>query len=156
MLEATAHDSQGFTALAKRNCSIAPVAFCIGTGALVATAVLIATAWAVAGAWLVLPFAGLEGLALVAAVVCLGRHAGDFERICLTGDRLVVEVQELKALRRYEFNPAWVRIVVSDEGRGRLAVRYHGRELQIGRHLAEGERRRLVQELLSRLPSARA
>lgn len=156
MLEATAHESQEFTALTRRNCSLAPVPLCVGAGFVAGLVLAIASGWALVGAWLVLPFAGLEALALAAAVVCHGRRVGDFERIRLSGSSLLVEVGERGAVRRYEFNAAWVRLVARDEGRGRTVLRYRGRELEIGRHLGEGERRKLVRELLRRLPSAQA
>lgn len=155
MLEATTDESREFIALARRNCSIAPIPLCIGTALIAAVSLAIAAAWAAAGAWLILPFAGLEAVALGVALVSYGRRVGDYERIRLSGERLVVEVRDGDELHRHEFDPAWVRIVMSRGGRGRVAVGYHGREVEIGRQLAEGERQRLVRELRRRLPSAR-
>lgn len=155
MLEATTDESREFTALARRNCSIAPIPLCLATGLSAAVAVLIAAGWAVAGAWVILPFAGLEAMALGVALVIYARRVGDYERISLIGERLLVEVRDGDELRRHEFNRAWVRIVTGHGGRGRVAVGYHGREVEIGRQLAEGERRRLVQELRRRLLPAR-
>lgn len=147
MLDAQFRGSESFSFLARRNCSIAPLRLCALFLALAGVSLGIAVAWAfIAGAWLVLPFAGIEILALGLALLCYGRRSGDYERISLNGGILVVEVCELGQVRRYEFNPLWVRVVTGGPD-VRLALRSHGHELEIGRHLDAAARRRLGAEL---------
>lgn len=156
MLEVTARESREFSALVKRNRAVAPYALFVLSGLAACVALGIALGWAVAGAWMVVPFAGLESVALLAAVWVFSRHAGDFELISLDGDRLLVEIGIAGTVARFEFNAAWVRIVALEGQRDRVAVRYGGRDVEIGRHLLEGERRWLVRELTRRLPWARS
>lgn len=132
----TAASESDFNLTFRRNCSISPAAllWILATMMLVSLGVGIAFAWL--GAWMILPFAGLEMLALTAAFYVNGRHAGDYERIRIAGGRLVVDVRDAERSARHEFNPAWVRLVGRTLGRDyRLLLRSHGRELEIGRHL---------------------
>jgi uncharacterized membrane protein len=71
----------GFSLTLKRNCSISPAGLACVFGMLAVVALAIAIAFAALGAWLILPFAGLEVLLLVAAFVQQARHATDYERI---------------------------------------------------------------------------
>jgi len=148
MLDAQSGRSAGFSVLAKRNCSIAPASMCALFLALGGVSLAIAAAWGlIAGAWLVLPFAGLEVGALALAFVWHARRVGDFERISLQDGLLVVEICERSLVVRHEFNPHWARLVVSQGSGVRLALRSHGRELEIGRHLGTEERQRLAADL---------
>jgi len=120
----------------KRNCSISPrhllcvlaLAACVSLG--------IAVGWAYFGAWPVLPFAGVEILALATAFYLNGRHAADYERVTLVEGRLLVEASNAGRVQRHEFNPRWLRL---DERRFgcelHLLLRSRGNELEIGRHL---------------------
>src|SRR5438270_13892551 len=70
--------------LLRRNCSMTPgqlVAFYVS---LCAWSLAIAGAFWWRGATLVMPFAGIELLAVAAALVVYARHAGDRERVVLT------------------------------------------------------------------------
>jgi uncharacterized membrane protein len=58
-----------------RNCSISPQGLACVFGLLALATVAIGAAFAAFGAWLVLPFAGLEALALAAAFVAVARRA---------------------------------------------------------------------------------
>lgn len=117
-----------------------------------ALSALIASAWAAMGAWWVIPFAGLEMTALGLAFIAYGRRVGDFERILLNDDRLLVEVCERARVRRYEFVPAWARVEMRRTGmRSEVIVRSHDREVAVGRYLDEGGREKLARELAVRL-----
>jgi uncharacterized membrane protein len=148
-----APDDGGFALTSRRNCSISP-----GTllALIVFTALLnlgIGAAFAALGLWLVLPFVGIEAAALLIAFYVVCRHAGDYERIALADGRLRLEVREAEAVRTYELNPLWVKIVVGPgKRRGvRLALRSHGREIEIGRHLDDAGRMRFAALLRERL-----
>jgi uncharacterized membrane protein len=138
----------------RRNCSIAPRGLWWLLGATAAVSIGIGAGFAVFGAWVILPFAGLEMAALGAAFYCVSRHAGDYERFVEEQGALKVEIRDAEDIRTYEFNPHWARLVL--RGRGwshRLALRSHGRELEIGRHLPEAGRLALATRLGQRLSS---
>jgi uncharacterized membrane protein len=136
----------------KRNCSISPSAL---LGLLFVTACIsfaIGIGFAQFGAWPVLPFVGVEIAALAAAFYVNGRHAGDYERIALDGGMLVVEVRDADRTEALRLNPAWVRLVARRARREvRLALRSHGREIEIGRHLDGAGREALAAALAGRI-----
>jgi uncharacterized membrane protein len=144
-----------FSLTVKRNCSISPQALA-GLLALVAgVSFAIGVGFALYGAWPILPFVGLEVAALAAAFYVTGRHAGDYERIAFADGALVVAVRDGERAEEHRFNPHWVRLVASGARGGlRLALRSHGKELEIGRHLDASGRERLAAALRERLAAA--
>jgi uncharacterized membrane protein len=102
------------------------------------------------GAWPIMPFAGAEMLALYLAFRYIDRHAADYERVAVAGDRLEIEVLDGGRVNRFDCNRYWAQVVCAGDG-SRLALRSQGRELEIGRHLNEQQRlsvaRRLEREL---------
>ena len=64
----------GFSLTLKRNCSISPAGLAGVFAALACVVVAIGAGFAFVGAWLVLPFAGLEVLALGAAFLFRARQ----------------------------------------------------------------------------------
>lgn len=141
----------------KRNCSISPRQLALLLGATAGTSFGIGVGFAAFGAWPILPFVGLETAALVAAFCCVARHAGDYETIEILQGTLKVEIRDAGTVRGYEFNPQWARLIVLDAGRGapRVALRSHGRMLEIGRHLAGQARLALAERLQLQLSSHR-
>jgi uncharacterized membrane protein len=148
----TAASESGLDLVIKRNCSISPrdllwvlaLAACVSLG--------IAVGFACIGAWPVVPFAGIEILALAAAFYVNGRHAADYERIALAGGKLLVEASDAGRLQRHEFNPQWLRIDERRSGRDlRVLLRWRGSELEIGRHLDAERRACLAAQLRSSL-----
>ena len=113
----------------------------------------IAGTFALLGAWMILPFAGLEMLVLFLAFRYVDRHAADFERIAIAGDRVKVELFEAGRMRSHEFNRCWAQVVASPGGE-RLALRSHGREVEIGRHRNDEQRIGLARELGRQLRAA--
>jgi uncharacterized membrane protein len=118
-------------------------------GSLAVFSMLVAAGFAAAGAWLIIPFAGLEIVALGIAARWSLKRAGDFERLALDGDRILVEIREQGLSRQFEFNRCWARLVTGDAGT--VALRSHGREVAIGRFCGEESRQALARELRSRL-----
>ena len=106
---------------------------------------------AVLGAWVGNVFAPLFALvesSAVAIALCVAWRAGDRgERITL--DDASLEVQSLSGRQRASFQPGWVRVRLDegDDGCRRLLLSSHGRELEIGRFLAERERVELLRKL---------
>lgn len=121
-------------------------------GSLAVFSLTVAVVFAALGAWLILPFAGLEAVALYLAYNWIMRHAQDSEQLVIRGDAVTLAVREASHTQRYEFNRVWARLVINQRAQDvRLAVRSHGREVEVGRYLDGGGRQRLARELKSRL-----
>ena len=138
----------GFSVILKRNCSISPAGLACVFGALAAAATAIGAAFAAVGAWLVLPFAGLEVVALAVAYLAYARRAADYERIELAAGRLTVEVADAQRTKHYEMDARGARVWLEDE---RVVLRTAGKELQLGRHLDAERRAELADQLQKRL-----
>lgn len=138
----------GFSLILKRNCSISPAGLAGVFVALAVVVLAIGTGFAIAGAWLVLPFAGLEVLLLVAAYLCYARRAADYERIELESGRLTVEVAEAQTLSRYQMDARRARVCLEEE---RVVLRGAEEELELGRHLDAQRRVEFAAELQKRL-----
>ncbi|HKA39436.1 MAG TPA: DUF2244 domain-containing protein [Burkholderiales bacterium] len=147
-----AHET-GFRRVIRRNNSLS------STGRLVAFALIfivsigIAVAFATFGAWLILPFAGLEMLVLFIAFRYMERHAADYELIEIDGDTVKVEWANGGTLLRGAFNRHWAQVVSNEDG-SRIALRSHGRELEIGRYMNDEQRLDLARALKRRLHAA--
>jgi uncharacterized membrane protein len=144
----TAASESGLDLTLKRNCSISPRNLLYVLASAICVSLGIAIGFALAGAWPVLPFAGIEMLALTAAFYLNGRHAADFERIALAGGMLVVEAGDAGRVRRQEFSLPRLRL---DERRCgadlHLLLCAGSRELEIGRHLDTERRAALAARL---------
>ena len=134
---------------AHRNNSLSASSRLLVFGLLIAVSLGIALAFTLLhGAWPLLPFAAAEMVGLLLAWRHLERHAGDYERIAIEHDRLVVEVRDGRRRRRHEFNRYWAQLITADDGREcRVAIRSHGRQAEVGRHLDAPGRRMLAGEL---------
>ena len=145
----------------KRNCSASPSQLAAVFGSLVAVSFAFGVAFAALGLWMVLPFVGLELVAVAAAFLCYGRHAADVERIELVADKLTVERIEAEQHRRWEFDPVRVRLEVDEQGRGwgatvRVCLASDGEQVEVGRYLLDARRTQLARELRAGLRDARA
>jgi uncharacterized membrane protein len=84
-------------------------------------------------------FALVESVAVASLLGVAWRAGGHGERILL--DESSLEVQRLPGRQRTRFQPYWVRVrLVPGNGRQRLMLRSHGRELEIGAFLGEEEK----------------
>ena len=138
----------GFSLTLKRNCSISPAGLAGVFAALALVVVTIGAGFAIAGAWLVLPFAGLEVLLLVAAYLAYARRAADYERIVLDAGRLTVEVGKAQRIERYEMEARRARVSLEEQ---RVVVRGAREQLELGRHLDAQARVLFAAELQKRL-----
>lgn len=143
----TAGEPARFAFTARRNNSLSSSGRLLAFGLILAVSMGIALAFAlVFGAWMMLPFAGLEMLVLYMAFRHVGRHAADYERISIEGDSLAIEVRDGGLVRRFNMNRQWAQVVWAGDG-SRLALRSHGRELEIGRHMNGEQRLAMGREL---------
>jgi uncharacterized membrane protein len=140
--------------LLRRNCSVTPGQMLGFYGALCAISLLIALAFAWHGATVVLAFAGLELLAVGAALLLFARHAGDRELLTLHRARLRVEQHVGARVHHAEFAAPLLRVEPA-AGQGSLvALTAQGSTLQVGRHLRPERREAFARELRRALRSA--
>jgi uncharacterized membrane protein len=110
------------------------------------------------GAWPVLPFLLMAMFALVGLLQHIERHAGDYERITVNDDRLIVDRRAAEEDEHLEFNSQWVQLVSQDIAPGEtryLALRSHGQEHPLGRNLSDDERATVGRLLRARLNALR-
>ncbi len=103
------------------------------------------------GATLVLPFAGIEILAVGAALFVYARHATDRERVTLEPGRLTVECTIGRRTDVADFAPAWVRIEPEHGDRSLIEVSGQGQRISFGRFVRPELRRALADELRAAL-----
>jgi uncharacterized membrane protein len=143
------HDGAGFTYFRRHASSLDLRLLMFVFGSLTVFLLVIAAGFAMTGAWLIIPFAGLEIAALGTAACMILRRAGDFERLVFRGDRILVEVRERGLARQFEFHRGWARLVTGESGS--VALRSHGRTVEIGRYCCAEGRQALARELRGRL-----
>ncbi|SDG75432.1 DUF2244 domain-containing protein [Paraburkholderia phenazinium] len=131
----------------KRNCSVSPKQFVWFYVSLAVVSLLIAFMLDLIGAWLVLPFTGIELVAVGIAFAIYARHAVDYERIRLFPNRLVIEQVSAEQVTQFEFNPRWVRIEPGATPRDHIKLVSRGQTIMIGQHLAQYRRAQFAGEL---------
>lgn len=110
----------------------------------------LALGFAAFGAWMVLPYSALEMAVLYLAFRWFERHATDWERVSVCGDRVVVERERAGVHTRREFNRYWAQVEVESGGFGRpprLTLRFAGEGVPFGDELAAEERFAVAREL---------
>ena len=137
--------------LLRRNCSMTPAQLIAFYLSLSAWSLAIAGAFWWRGATLVMPFAGIEILAVGAALLVYARHAGDRERVILTPGRLSVECTVGRRTSQVDFVPAWVRVEPAHGDRSLIELSGEGKRIAIGRFVRPELRRALADELRSAL-----
>ncbi|MCB1747216.1 MAG: DUF2244 domain-containing protein [Gammaproteobacteria bacterium] len=107
----------------------------------------------------VLPFSGLEALAVAVAFYVVLRDGERREVIRFDGDQLVIERGTRTVETRYEFNRYWVRVELAGPRSRlhpqRLLIGAHGRKVEIGRFLTDGERESFAGMLINALKKNR-
>ncbi|CAB3788608.1 DUF2244 domain-containing protein [Pararobbsia alpina] len=131
----------------KRNCSVSPRQFFFFYASLCVVSLLVGLTVVLWGAWLVLPFTGLDLLAVGVAFVIYARHAVDYEYIRLCEHRLVIERVSADRVSLFEFNPRWVRVEPGATPRDRITLHSAGQSVMIGQHLAWHRRAQFASEL---------
>lgn len=112
----------------------------------------IAIGFSLLGAWLVLPFVGLEIIALAFAFYYVNSHEDDYESISIVGDILVVERGSRQQISHHELNPYWVKVQRRElpNGELRLCLVSHGKTIEVGRYLTRKQREVLADQLQKR------
>ena len=103
------------------------------------------------GLWLVLPFSGLEMLALGFALYLTSRKVNRKEVITLDQRRTRVEKGVQRIDQSWEFETPWIRLIdepASRPNRSRkLAIGSHGNYVEVGEFLDNSEKDRLAFQL---------
>ncbi len=103
------------------------------------------------GFWLVLPFSGLEMLALGACLYLTSRKVYRQEVITLERERTLIEKGVQQVDQSWEFETPWLRII--DEKSGprnsprKLAIGTHGNYVEVGNFLDKSEKDALAFQL---------
>ena len=74
-------------------------------------------AFACVGLWMVMPFCGIEALAVALAFYVVLRDGERREWVRFEGDQLVIETGKRKLEQRHEFNCLWLRVHLSRSSR---------------------------------------
>ncbi len=133
--------------LLKRNCSLAPRQLLAFYASLCVLSLAIAALFWLRGATLVVPFAGVQLLAVGAALLVYARHAADSETIRLRPGRLVVRRAHGPHVEQVEFAPAWVRVEPESGDRSLIELSGQGQRISVGRFVRPELRRQLADEL---------
>jgi uncharacterized membrane protein len=98
------------------------------------------------GAWMVMPFAGLELLALAIAFYYVNLHSADFESITIEDDRVVIEKRYYREMSSAVFQRYWTQVSLRESigGRHALYIGSHGKEVEFGKHLIDDEQRIVI------------
>jgi uncharacterized membrane protein len=103
------------------------------------------------GAWPVVAFLFLEFAGIGYVLARTARDAGDCEEIVVEDDRMKIIQHAAGRHTQHEFHCYWAKVALEPAGRGRrsarLTVGSHGRALEIGRALQEGEKHKLAERL---------
>lgn len=145
---------RGLCVTARRSYSLSPLGLLSCFLALALVCWGIAIGFALKGAWLILPFAGMEVAVLAWAFLHVAQHAGDCERIAIRDDALEVERIDGRRVERTQMNRHWTQVVLqpgAHHGACRVALRAHGREVEIGRFVNDSERLELARRLMDGL-----
>jgi uncharacterized membrane protein len=117
----------------------------------------VAMSFVVVGAWPVLPYSALELVALAVAFVIVERRARDWERITVSGDRVILERVRGGRRQQREFNRRWLQVDVRERGfrhEPHITLRFAGEAMEFGAAL-QPLRRVEVAKALRRLVASR-
>lgn len=159
MDDPTLRAQEAFRAVLHPHRSLSPRGFIILMSAIGAVSFVTGVAFLLIGAWPVLGFCGLD-VALVYLAFKLNYRSGRAHEIVeLTPELLsVTRVAAGGQQQRFEFNPYWVRVRLSQavDGRTELKIASHGKEFSFGRLLNDDERRDFAVALQRELQIARS
>lgn len=146
--------AKDYRIVARPNSSLSPKGR-VGVVLLIASfSLCVAVGFGLAGAWLVMPFAGLELLAVACAFYYVNCHAGDYESITIDGEQLAIEKCSYKKTSHVVFHRYWSHVLLRDlpSGDQCLLLRSHGKEVEFGRHFLNNDQRlALAQQLKKRV-----
>ena len=104
------------------------------------------------GAWLVLPFAGLEILAVATGFYVCVRHNNDYELVEIDEANIHVKRSIANREQTFSFQTYWTKVILEiTEGwyPSKLWMKSKGREIELGCWLTDPERKQLAHRLRS-------
>ena len=100
---------------------------------------------------MVLPYSVLEMAVLYLAFRWFERHASDWERVSICGERVILERDRAGVYTRREFNRFWARVELEQSGSvnrpSRLTLRFAAQRVPFGDDLPAEERVAVAREL---------
>ncbi|MEE4375926.1 MAG: DUF2244 domain-containing protein [Candidatus Competibacteraceae bacterium] len=112
---------------------------------------VIAVSMTMLGFWLILPFAGLEMLALGLGLYVVACRCYEREVILIGAEDIRIERGRGYPRQHFTVGRVWARVVLErcprDWYPSKLLIRSHGRAVEVGRFLHEEERRQLATAL---------
>lgn len=135
---------RGYRLVLSPNCSISWREVIIFYAITCVLALAIGLFFAFQGMWLVLPFSGLEMLALGTGLYFVSRNAHRREVISLDEQRVTVEKGIDKIDHQWEFKTHWTRLQVQEKPGihrdKRLSLGSHGEYVVVGEFLSKNEK----------------
>jgi len=146
--------AEPFSITSRPNNSLSPLVAIYVFSIITLIVMVIALRFTFIGAWPVLFYAFAVLIGLSAGFQYVFNHASDFEKITIRDGVVHLEIKELEELRAYEMNACWSKLITKylpDGDCHHLALRSHGREIMIGRHLSAEKRNELADQLKNKL-----
>lgn len=143
-----------FEVVARPNSSLTAKGRVYAVVIIAAISLAVALGFSLIGAWLVLPFAGIELLAIGYAFYYIHCHSQDYESIVIEGDQISVEKKSYKAVSKMVFNRYWAKVLLrlTPNGDQMLSLRSHGKEIDFGRsYMTNDQRLELAKQLKERV-----
>jgi len=113
--------------------------------------IAIAIGFLLQGYWMILPFAGLEMLALTAAIYYCVRKTHRQEVLRFSQDEVVIETGVNKIEQEHRFQRFFTRVLVEAPSGSRrsqrIALSERERNIEVGEFLSDDEKKTLVREL---------
>ena len=151
MVETTIRRDEGCRFVIRPNRSLSWAQMKLVYAGLASLCMLVAIGFTLMGYWLVLPFAGAEVLLLAAGFYLCAQDGRETEVIRIKDDRIAIEKGREETRTVWEVDRSWARIELLAPAiawyPSRLVIRSHGKQLQLGAFLTDGERERLAREL---------
>jgi len=110
----------------------------------------IAIVFYIQGAWMILPFAGLELLAVAAGFYACIRHNNDYELVEIDDTKIHVKRYIAKREQNFSFQTYWTKVLLEiTEGwyPSKLWMKSKGKQVELGGWLTDAERRQLAHRL---------
>jgi len=145
------NSGEGYRFVLAPNCSISWPALLLFYLLTCLVALAVGLFFTLQGLWLVLPFSGLEMLALGIGLYVTSRKVYRKEVITLDPERTRIEKGVQRIDQSWEFKTPWIRII--DElpdrrsPRRKLAISMNGESVEVGSFLANSEKEALAFQL---------
>lgn len=136
------------------NHSLSPRALLASLGLLAGVSLAISLVFLARGAPFVLPFACLETLCLLVAVLLYAARAGEDEEVWLQDGQLWVRRTTRHQVHQQHFPVAWVQVRCDRSTGDLIELACAGQRVRVGRHVALYRRQRLAHDMVEKIRGA--